>query len=60
MTRAAPRTTDSATRATEAERSAGRVGGYCWVEHEGGGTRCTLRPNHKGRHFNYYTQEEFD
>lgn len=51
---------DCAARATTAEQSAGRAGGYCWMEHQDGGSHCTLHPGHKGRHFDYYTRNEFD
>ncbi|MFB8772080.1 hypothetical protein [Streptomyces broussonetiae] len=47
-------------RIAAAARSAGRAGGYCWVEHPGGGSHCTLSPEHRGRHFNFYTRKEFD
>lgn len=54
------RATDALARAAWAERSAGRTGGYCWMEPEDGGSHCTLHPLHKGRHFDFYTRREFD
>lgn len=49
-----------AARAMAAETSAGRTGGYCWMEPEGGGSHCTLKPGHKGQHFDFYSRREFD
>lgn len=60
MTRSATLSRDDTARATAAERSAGRAGGYCWVEHRHGGSHCTLHPNHQGRHFDFYSRREFD
>ncbi|MBX9392294.1 hypothetical protein K4749_01450 [Streptomyces sp. TRM72054] len=51
---------DATTRATTAETSAGRAGGYCWVEHPDGGYHCTLHPNHQGKHYDVYSRTEFD
>lgn len=49
---------DAAAREREAEQSAGRAGGYCWVEHPDGGTFCTRLPGHypRLRHTSYYSR----
>ncbi|MFJ5259075.1 hypothetical protein ACIQAC_01190 [Streptomyces sp. NPDC088387] len=51
---------DPEARARIAEKSAGRAGGYCWIEHPDGGSFCTLHPGHEpDLHFNFYIREEF-
>ncbi|WP_437069001.1 hypothetical protein [Streptomyces sp. enrichment culture] len=39
----------------EAERSAGRAGGYCWLEHPSAYGHCTKRPHTDRRHIDFYT-----
>ncbi|MDT7847174.1 hypothetical protein [Streptomyces justiciae] len=51
---------DTAAREAVAAQSAGRAGGYCWVEEKGGGYSCTLRPAHGGKHYHFYSGTEFD
>ncbi|CCK30372.1 hypothetical protein BN159_5993 [Streptomyces davaonensis JCM 4913] len=41
-------------RRKEAEQSAGRAGGYCWMEHPKGGRHCTRRPHSHPNHVDYY------
>lgn len=50
----------AAERQAEAARSAGRAGGYCWVENANGPGHCTFRPGHKGRHRDFYRGRDFD
>jgi hypothetical protein len=44
-----------AERMREAEQSAGRAGGYCWLEHPSGHGHCTRTPHADRRHMDYYT-----
>lgn len=44
----------TADRQKEAETSAGRAGGYCWMEHPKGGRHCTRRPHADRHHVDYY------
>lgn len=41
-------------RRNKAETSAGRAGGYCWMEHPDEGLHCTRRPHADPHHVNYY------
>ncbi|MGV9456716.1 hypothetical protein [Streptomyces sp. NPDC003635] len=48
----------TADRRLRAAESAGRAGGYCWMEHPESGVHCTRRP-HSGRdHVNYFRGRE--
>jgi len=50
-----------ADRQREAEESAGRAAGYCWVENLTGPGRCTMPPGHSSRrHRDDYCHTEFD
>lgn len=60
MSRSTTLVRDDTSRATAAQASAGRAGGYCWMEPRRGGSHCTLHPEHNGRHFDFYSREEFD
>lgn len=53
-------TDDAVARVTQAANSAGRAGGYCWVEHPTGGRHCTLRPGHQLPHYHCYSRSEFN
>ena len=48
------------TRHLEAEQSAGRAAGYCWVEHPNTASHCTRPPGHypKLKHTNYYRPQD--
>lgn len=46
-------------REERAETSAGRAGGYCWVEDEAGRLHCTLSPGHVPPHYEYYARKRF-
>lgn len=41
-------------RLQEAETSAGRAAGYCWLAHPDGGRFCSLPPGHDGDHVDVF------
>ncbi|MCM1974019.1 hypothetical protein [Streptomyces sp. G1] len=48
----------AADRRREAETSAGRAAGYCWMEHPDGGRHCTRRPHSDRQHVDHYRGRE--
>jgi len=48
-------------RERKAAASAGRAGGYCWVENTAGPGHCTYSPGHSGRlHKDFYARITFE
>jgi hypothetical protein len=37
-------------------RYSGRMSGYCWAEHSGGGLHCCLPMGHEGQHYHPYSK----
>jgi hypothetical protein len=47
-------------RERKAAASAGRAGGYCWVENHTGPGHCTYSPGHSGPHKDFYARTTFE
>jgi len=45
----------SASPAVRAAQSAGRAGGYCWMQHPSGHAHCTRPPHDDDQHIDHYT-----